>query len=132
MFKSLSRPVPAGLVLITGLVSCSPVEKHTKDVYVARPPRVQRADGSLDLRTWDSLQSKALDLQDELDVSEAAPASSRVRTSCRRDGRYFTAVNSFAGRQRLPVWLLLPPAVLTQKIKAVECGFELNLYNSSG
>jgi hypothetical protein len=132
MFKTNLRPALAGCVLLAGLVSCSPENKHTKDVYVAPPPKIQQPGGVVDLKSWDLLKTKTLDLQDLIDVSEAAPASVRVRSNCRRGGEHFSAVGVFRGRLKLPVWLLLPEAILGEDIGSLDCEFELNLFNGAG
>lgn len=131
MHKSRLKLVPAGFVLLAGLISCSQ-EKHTKDVYVAPAPVIRSADGDKDLKSFEEAKIKVLDLQDSFDVGEAAPASVQTRAFCRRGVENFTATFEFHDRHELPVWRLMPEGLLNSEIANLECAFELNLFNGAG
>lgn len=120
-------------VLILGLISCSKEEKQPKrDVYKAEPPVIVQKEGNVQLKEWNLLNEKKLDLQDSFDVTASQPVRMDITTSCRLKEQNFTKSFSFAPVRPVKIFQLLPPEVLVKSIEGLDCAFELSLYNSVG
>ncbi|MGZ3721797.1 MAG: hypothetical protein ACXVA9_02625 [Bdellovibrionales bacterium] len=133
MHKLFIRVVAAGLVLTTGLVSCSK-ENKTTDVYRTKPPVIRSGQGSQDLKTWNSLKNKEFDLQDVLDFSESAPSRIEMKSHCQTGTENYYGQGSFSGNPKVQIWQVLPYQVLTEFFdkKTFTCGLELSIYNDVG
>lgn len=118
---------------MSGLVSCSK-EKKVTDVYAAAPPRVKNGDSAQGLNAWDLRGRKSLDLADSLDFSEAAPNNVVINSTCRLDGERQFESFAFGGQREVRILQILPEEVLAQDFKAhaIDCSFELKLFNAAG
>lgn len=132
MFYLISRNFYPLLVLVSGLVSCAP-DKDKKDDFRSSPPEiVYRAGSKLDLKTWDGIKDKSLDLQDAIRVSGGKVA--QISSRCRKGDGDFGFTVSLTVPKEVHILQLLPREILGTNFRetAVYCAFDIVMKNEAG
>jgi hypothetical protein len=111
-------------VLASGLVSCQQ-DKKTSDVYTPTAPKM---DGE-SLKSWEGRSNSSVDLNSNLDFSEAQPHQVEVTTRCSIDNQPLIQVYHLEAPTVLAAHDILPEKILTlDDVNGhVRCAFELTL-----
>lgn len=120
------------IVLIFGLVSCAK-DKTSRDHFHAPPPVIHSQE-VVDLKAWDNLKHKSLDLRDYFDVSETALSRLDVTSRCRHGQVYDTGFFQPNPSRPISVFQVLPRNLLLLNLtqESLDCSFEFVLFNQIG
>ncbi len=133
MFKQFIGTAGAVLVLIIGLVSCSP-ENKKRDVYSPPPPVIRMASGVQSMREFDADSRRQADLRDTVDLTAAAPTRVIVSSTCRVGNSSSHSQTDLSRARDFEFAQVLPEGALLEELTTTpaDCSFELNLYNEAG
>ena len=133
MSKAITFAAAIITILISGLVSCRP-ENKTSDVYNAPPPKVKSGETERGINEFDLEARKVLDLNDQLDFSDARPVRILIKTSCRHPGGDLIRRSEFPNPTTLRIFELLPEELLAKNLQThpALCTLEFTLYNRAG
>lgn len=119
-------------ILISGLVSCSP-DKRDRDVFRVAAPVLVNGSSRVSLKNFEIQKMRKLDVQDVLEFSTAATATT-ITAHCRKSDENFTQSFSFQKRAKISAFEFLPQAILTSDLSLtpVDCAFDLVLQDEVG
>lgn len=128
------KSVGLGFIFISGLVSCAPENNRAQETYRSATPKIIFADHQTpasDLRAFEKLPTRSLDLQDEIDASEGYPARAQVRSVCRLSSADLQQKTDLS-TGKFSVFQIIPEKLLAADLNQtpVECSFEIILFNA--